>query len=482
MEDEITVANQPCDTGWGANWRAAICNWLFGELPELDVPIPIAEAAGEYYDEPYRTPQPIARIVASASLYNKSTISTMRPVAESVCPSTIVARCRASDRSTPSPTSVDAHPLQNRHRASPKEEADTEQTTTLPLVTLALSFMYHEMVALGHWNADFFRGRRPPKPTPEASPRGPQLWKRARGEPAHTGQYRTLATTHLSQPCSDGWNVIVGALELAREWGMCGGPEPCGDTACGEYELPPWMRKRLACCLIFAWKFNRSNYSCYPRRFYGDEGPSLMEPHTEELAHVAYAFLTLNEQAEFGEWGEANTEAIRKLYKEMLLLEVDLLTKVSTFPLLAENVQTHAEERLELLFHRGVRSAQQVMVLRSLLPFFLDATIGRLYERLDAAPKDIAGGALVCAAFIAVSTPESGFPLFVHSPRACKVLFNQLELIWALRILNAAACPERIVAQLMALGAFGDPTWKPQKYIVRHVLDAAAGAVTKLID
>ena len=197
---------------------------------------------------------------------------------------------------------------------------------------------------------------------------------------------------------------------------------------------------------------------------------------------MAYAFFTLEEQRDFGAWGEANTDAIRKLYNEMLLLEVDLLVNVSTFRLLSGNVQTCAEERLELLFHRGVRGAQEVMVLRCILPFFINATAGRLYEQLDAAPKAIAGGALVCAAFVAVSVPESGRPLFVHSARGCKLLFEQAEITWAMRILNAAVCPERIVAQLMALGAFGDPTWGPQTYTTRHVLNAVARALAKLVD
>ena len=473
LEDEATTT-QP-----NLGWRAAICNWLFGELPEIDESGTIAESAGESYDPPAidRSNVRNAKTVISNQLYNKSTISIMQPVAQSVCPSTIVARLVEKQRkSAPSPTSVDKHPLDDDARARAKaEDAHTEQTETLPLVMLALSFMYHEMITQGHWNADFFRGRRPPPPP------APATWKRARSQPEPKGEVRTLATTHLAHPCIDGWNVIIGALELARAWGMRDGLSPLVDHERGDYDLPLWLRMRLACCLIFSWKFHRSNYTCYPRRFYGDVEPTLLEPHTEELAHVAYAFLTINEQTQFGEWNETNAQAIRRLYNEMLLLEVHLLTSVSTFPLLAENVQVHAEDRLDVLFQRGVRSARHVMALRSIVPFFVNATAGRLYEELCEAPKPVAGGALVCAAFLCASMPASGNALFVHSARGCTVLFAQEEIIWALRILNAAVLPERIPSQLMALGAYGDPTWPPRRFLTPETLQAAVTAAVKLI-
>lgn len=468
------------NTNPNLGWRAAICNWLFGELPEIDEAGTIAETAGEYYEPPAnRSVVRNAKVVISTELYNKSTISIMQPVAQSVCPSTIVSRLVEKQRtSAPSPTSVDKHPLDDDARSHAKQEdADTEQTATLPLVMLALSFMYHEMITQGHWNADFFRGKRPPRPP------APATWKRARSQPEPTtGNCRTLATTHLAHPCIDGWNVIVGALELARAWGMRDGLSPLIDDERSEYDLPLWLRMRLACCLIFSWKFHRSNYTCYPRRFYSEGEPTLVEPHTEELAHVAYAFLTINEQSQFGAWNETNADAIRRLYNEMLLLEVHLLTRVSTFPLLAENVQVHAEDRLDLLFQRGVRSARHVMTLRSIVPFFVNATAGRLYEKLCEAPKPVAGGALVCAAFLCASMPASGNALFVYSARGCAVLFSQVEIIWALRILNAAVLPERIPSQLMALGAYGDPTWAPQRFLTLETLEAAVAAAVKLVE
>ena len=336
-------------------------------------------------------------------------------------------------------------------------------------MALSFAYMYNEMVSNGHWNAEFHRGRRPSVPP---RPRG----KRAKSRPPKLGLTRTLATRHLSPPCVDGWNVIVGAIELARAWGLEGGPERLADAVVGEYDLPLWVRMRMACCLNVAFKFQRSNYTCYPRRFYDRENPSLLSPHTEELAHIAFAFFTLEEQSRFGGWSETNELAIRALYAEMLELEGKLVCTVSMFPLLAENVLACTELCLQRLFDRRIRTDDEVMTMRALAPFFLYATMGRTYETLTALKKETSAGALACVVWYVASTPDSGRPLFKHSKTPLKFLFSDLERFWAVKILTAAADPPKIVGQLMLMGAYGDPTFELRPFLTREAVDAALAA------
>ena len=378
-------------------------------------------------------------------------------------------------RGAPSPSAVETHPLTAKTRAddvnmevewSPHKliHADTDQTAHLPLMALSLTFMYHEMISQGNWDTRFYRGRRPGRYThgiagySQHYASSESVWRRMRPPPQKVGNERTLATKHLLDPSTDGWNVVAGAVELARAWGLCG-HEPLTGSGRGDYEFPLSVRMRLACCLSIAWKFNRCGQSCYPRRFYDDDAPSLAAPHTAELAHIAYIFFTIEEQRQFGGWDVDNSVAISALYNEMLEMEVNVMANVGVFPLLCENMQNDAEARLELLFDRGVRTDEETMVLRAIVPFFLRASIGAIYETLANAPPGVAGGALVCAAWLVASAPTQDAALFFHSHSACKVLFTQLEREWTFNILKATSNPDKITSQLMALGCFGDPTW-----------------------
>ena len=450
---------------WLALISTAICNLMFGEEDAYDLEV----AACTLPVAPSRTPAPIpaTTTVRDCAAFTKLTISTMAPVVAIAAPLAIAAA--AKRKSAPSPCSVEAHPLQP---SEPDPEPGSE-TAHLPLVGLSLAYMYHEMISNGHWNVEFHRGRRPSVP-----PSKKATAKRARQEPPKMGLTRTLATRHLAESCTDGWNVIIGALELARAWGLRGGPERLADAALDEYELPLWVRMRLACCLTVAFKFQRCNYTCYPRRFYDHENPSLYSPHTEELAHIAYAFFTIEEQAQFGQWSESNQEAIRALYAEMLALEADLVCTVSTFPLLAENVLACSELCLQRLFDRTVRTADEVMAMRALAPFFLYATTGRTYEALTALNKETSAGALTCVVWLVASTPGSGQPLFKHSKTAYHFLFSDLERMWAVKILTAAADPPRIVGQLMMMGAYGDPTFALRPFLTREAVEAALATAT----
>ena len=169
---------------------------------------------------------------------------------------------------------------------------------------------------------------------------------------------RTLASTYLSNPSVDGWNVVFGATELARVWALRDLEEfPRNPEMPDDYDLPLLVRKRLAACLSVSFKFQRAMYSYFPRDFHDDEH-SLLSPHTKELAHIGFAFMTADEEAEFGGWNAQNKPAIDALYAEMLALEVDLLTSVNTFSLLTCNFQVVAEDVLACLLARGLRTGQ----------------------------------------------------------------------------------------------------------------------------
>lgn len=453
---------------WLALLSTAICNLMFGEDDEYD-----PEATHDVCALPLPPPiaSPDGNRTVNRAAFTKLTISTMAPVVAA----TAAIAVSSARRSAPSPCSVEAHPLPDSEpepESAPAPETDTEQTAFLPLVALSFAYMYHEMVSNGHWNAEFQRGRRPSVPPPKKA----AAKKRAKSQPPKMGLTRTLATRHLSPPCVDGWNVIIGALELARAWGLEGGPERLADAAVGEYDLPLWVRMRMACCLNVSFKFQRCNYTVYPRRFYDRENPSLFSPHTAELAHIAFAFFTLEEQSRFGEWSETNELAIRALYAEMLELEGKLVCNVSMFPLLAENVLACTELCLQRLFDRRIRTDEEVMTMRALAPFFLYATMGKVYEGLTALKKETSAAALTCVVWLIASTPESGRPLFKHTKTAYHFLFTQLERMWAVRILTAASDPPKIVGQLMLLGAYGDPTFALRPFLTREAVEAALAA------
>ena len=407
---------------------------------------------------------------------DKLTISTMAPVASSSC-SKMVTRSSTRQSSTPSPCAIQTHPLQEPNDTStavPNDEDDeddeeddeetTDQTAFLPITALSLAFMYSEMIDSGHWIADFWRGRRPVYTKPKKSKRGTVR--------IPNGITRTLATRHLSPPCTDGWNVITGAIELARVWGLCEQNLNDRTRDLGEYEIPLQIRMRLAICLNVSFKFQRSTQSAYPRDFFDKSNPTL-SPYTQELAHLGFAFLTVAEQAQFGGWSGRNSDAIGNLYKQMMTLEADLVCNVPTFRPLAENVLAVSERRLELFYDRGVRTDEQVMAIRSIIPFFIYATMGSVYESLTRLPTDASAGALVLAAWLAVSSPESGDALFLYSEAVCRVVFTPLERVWATIVLTKACSPSKVVGQLMMLGDFGDAKSASGKYLAETVIQKA---------
>ena len=411
----------------------------------------------------------------------------------------VVTRARA----TPSPKSV-AAPLHTECEA--ESEAGSEAgrchdeafdargtdapTRALPLASLSLGYLYHQLVAEARWDVRFHRGERP-EPPPLPAPLGVggcgsflhaiYGQQRAASPAAATkrSHERTLATRYLSEPSVDGWNVVLGATELARAWALRDLSDfPAEPTLPEEYDLPLPIRKRLAACLSVSFKFQRAMSSYFPRHFHDDEH-SLVSPHTKELAHIGFSFMTPGEEAEFGGWSAHNKAAIDALYTEMLALEVDLLTSVDTFSLLACNFQVIAEDVLAGLLERGLRTDKETLALRALAAFFGKAAAGALHAAMARMPPMDAATGLVCAAWVSASRSSNAL-LFRSSDAEVRSLFDVSARTLATRLLRVALVREGMQEHNLSLGAFSDATWWGYPLVQPSALRSALGALRQV--
>ena len=398
---------------------------------------------------------------------------------------------------TPSPNSVTvsldaAEKGEAEHEADGWDEAfavrsDDAPTRALPLASLSLGYLYHQLVAEARWDMRFHRGARPEPPSLlTARGCGPFLgaiYGSQRAASATSAvkcpRERTLATTYLSNPSVDGWNVVFGATELARAWALRDLSDFPPDPALPEeYDLPLPIRKRLAACLSVSFKFQRAMYSYFPRDFY-DEEHSLLSPHTKELAHIGFAFMTPGEEKAFGGWGVHNKAAIDVLYAEMLALEVDLLTSVDTFSLLTCNFQVIAEDVLAGLLERGLRTDTETLALRALAAFFSKAAAGALHASMACMPPMEAATGLVCAAWVSASR-SSNARLFRSNNTEVRSLFDVSARTLATRLLHAALHREGMQAHNLSLGAFSDATWWGYPLVQPSALRSALGALRQV--
>lgn len=413
---------------------------------------------------------------------------------------------RASPRvtramATPSPNSV-AAPLDAASDAEsevdccdearfPARNADAP-TRALPLASLSLGYLYHQLVVESRWDMRFHRGARPEPPPPlrpvGGGGCGPFLSaiygsQRAAAPAAVTAEKRsrerTLATSYLSNPSVDGWNVVFGATELARAWALRDLNDfPLNPELPEEYDLPLPIRKRLAACLSLSFKFQRCTYSCFPRQFH-DEEHSLLSPHTKELAHLGFALMTRSEEQEFGGWGAHNKPAIDALYTEMLALEVDLLVSTDTFSLLTCNFQVIAEDVLAGLLDRGLRTDKETLALRALAAFFGKAAAGALHASMARMPPVEAATGLVCAAWVSASRSTNA-RLFHSSDREVRSLFDASARTIATRLLRAALVREGMQGHNLTQGAFSDPSWWGYPLVQPSALRSAIGALRQV--
>ena len=336
-----------------------------------------------------------------------------------------------------------------------KQVPEEQKQLLLPLVRLTLLNVYTEMVDRRLWDKSFARG--------------------FRGEP--TGNYgktwpaweRSLATRHLSAAATDGWNCVAGATQLAMEWALL--PEEIPEVLTGKFELPWAIRERLAVCLSVSWKFQRANYSHFPRRFEADP-PSLMGPHTHELATLAFFFMTREDQASFGGWKDENVAAIRGLYDEMVELEVDLLAKVKVFSHLTNNVQTQVEDVVADLFARGIVTADCSLAIRSIVPFFLYCSAeGR-------APLP---GGLVCAALVALSVANNPRAKLAHSDERLKDEFTKEERLDSWGMIHNALFPSKLASWFSSNSCYNEPSFENYDYVTPENLRAALVVIASAV-
>ena len=339
--------------------------------------------------------------------------------------------------------------------ASPRTAVATvvarQGPTPLQLSAHALTIIYSSLVSGGMWDASFARGS-----------------DRSHGE-------RGLAAYHLSAPATDGWNVLVGALELARVWAIRPTTTSIGlNSSSGDATLDRSTRTRLAVCLAVSWKFQRAMMSSFAKRFQ-DIGefhgwPHLLDGHTRELAHIGYGFLFKAEQQDFGGWSEENVERIRGLYSTMLRLEMELIRDVPLFTLLTENVQVEAETRLWTFYEQGDLTVERCMAVRSILPFFVRAstTDTTLHtELMGACDVVVSAGGLVCAGYYCMAaTFGASRPLaFVREERTLA-----LELVSS--ALSGADEP------FLRQGCYGNPMWEHHCFVTDEALRTARRALS----
>ena len=346
--------------------------------------------------------------------------------------------CRARD----SPTSVVDKPLYE-DRAAP---------SLLQLSAHALTLIYDSLVSSKAWDASFSRGPR-----------------RVHGE-------RRVATMHLDEVATDGWNVVIGALELAREWAL-----RTTSTALPEgndpHRLDRNTRLRLAACLNLSWKFQRSCNSYFPHRFkdIGEANgwPHLQDGHTRELAHVAYGFFFDSEQKAFGGFHEDNLDQVKALYQTMLVLEVDMVSKVPIFPLLTSNVQVEAENLLGELHDEGALSSEASMAARSVVPFFIRAAITHgAYEELTAV-RAVGAETLACVACacVCVGTSIPAQASGTNRPPCFSAEARHL----ALGLVQAGLLASE--SSYVRHGCFGNPAWVGHALVTEPTLRLARVAL-----
>lgn len=284
---------------------------------------------------------------------------------------------------------------------------------------------------------------------------------------------RRLSTKYLAHPTTDGWNVVAGAIELARRYAL--------DATTIFHADPPSVdratRMRLAACLTVSWKFARSLPGGFKRQFTAPDGTA----HTLELAVMHAAFLTRSELNCLGAW-PTEVERWQQMQDVALQSEASLLDTGFVFSALCENPICVAEAALqELHEHRipGADTHERVLQLRALLPFFLRIALDAehaVYERevaRAAAPDLFANALLACALAAHASTfvPTSG--TFATACRAAvhrvQQTFSMDEFTLAAEIVavgSALACrpPARQADADDAVfepwsGCYGDPSW-----------------------
>ena len=272
-----------------------------------------------------------------------------------------------------------------------------EGPTALQHAAHALAEVLAHVVNSGCWDTAFSRGARPSA----ANPNRPVTRFSVRND-ATSPRVRRLATEHLSAFQADGWNVLIGAMELARYWAL---PNLPARTAGSIVALNRPTRMRLAVCLATSWHFQRGHGSSrFPRDYCQSEVPKSATDGdwSFELARVGYLFLTAEERALLGPWP---TAYVVPLQNELMAMQVALVVGAPVFSLLTENPQVEAEHRLHQLFTESRIASHIALRARALVPLVLrvawlvDGACRYVTLMVDT-PLSIAAGALACAGWM----------------------------------------------------------------------------------
>lgn len=359
----------------------------------------------------------------------------------------VVSPEMAPRQSRDSPTSVTSSTF-------PRTNDRLEKTTTdiapsmLQLSSHALVFIYNTLVEANAWDARFLRGPR-----------------------SRHGE-RKLASTYLAEDAVDGWNVVIGAMELARAWAirMTSDVTAEGDDP---HRLDRNTRIRLAVCINLAWKFERSTYSYFSKRF-TDVGeahgwPNLEDGHTRELAFLGYGFLYPGEQAAIGDFSDENRDQVKQLYDTMLKLEVDLISTVPLFSMLTNNVQTRSESLIEQLYLDKEITSAVGMTIRSILPFFVRVAVCADLYKTVASNEEIGHEALVCAASYCVATAVPSDPerCTIDARRRPPLFCQDVRQVAHTLLSSALTYTESTYARF---GCYGDASWVGHVYVSNATL------------
>jgi hypothetical protein len=242
---------------------------------------------------------------------------------------------------------------------------DAETAAVVHCAARMLWRAYLEALRSGWLDVAFHRGkRRITSGAPAGAQTGVVVF-----ECVETHAVRRLSTQMLCWPSTDSWGIFIGALDLARVYAI----NKQTIYRRGEDSLDRATRLRLAACFTVSWKFNRCRQGLFPNPFSDDEGNA----HSLELALMGSLFLTPTELQALGAF-PTNVSKWEGLQSHMIELEVGLVVGVATFPSLAENALSVAERELEALLERripGIQTWRQLLIVRSLLPFFVRVSL-----------------------------------------------------------------------------------------------------------
>ncbi len=321
-----------------------------------------------------------------------------------------------------------------------------EGPTALQHAAHALAEVLAHVLNARCWDAAFSRGPRPAV----ANSNRPVTRFSVQNEAAAAPRVRRLATEHLSAFQADGWNVLIGAMELARYWAL---PNLPARAAGSVVALNRPTRMRLAVCLATSWHFQRGHGSSrFPRDYChgtGSKGAAVGD-WSFELARVGYLFLTAEERALLGPWP---TAYVVSLQNELMTMQVALVVGAPVFSLLTENPQVEAEHRLHQLFTESRIASHIALRARALVPLVLrvawlvDGACRYVTLMVDT-PLSIASGALACAGWML----QLSSTLQAQLAARC---FTEDELCLAIALLSVmAATPAR---QGALTGCCADP-------------------------